>query len=664
MSRAAALTAIARVIEEGGDVDVAYAFLTRIDPLLRRGARRRVRDAYVDALLSTQFKKGDEATRHVMRIAYLIVAGAPPEPPVTDDPSAITAAFEAARARRPPRAPSRIWWVTAVVSLLLTLSAAAGGVAIYRAFGPIRVRDASDRAAPPPRGAFATGGRLSPGNPAVTRAFAEELPDYLIRLDRIAKAREASAPAADLAKAEAALDEARRRVLDPEVQRGLGAGAAARLEQLLTAAREASLGLPGQPAAASSERLMEATGAFDDELAAAGLGYFVDGDVITDTRNGQRLVILYSFTVESVSLFTSSGVPVRALDLRRLDHLNWTHTLLGFTRPHLREALVLLDQVDEQLVTYVLPGLGAGEGIELFDEDEDGDAAAQRASSTVTGAPPSRAPARVAVEKRAGELVRSEYGATPGLDTGMAEKMGRLLSRRQALVLGWQKALAARRIVLQAPTRLRLDSDYVSSLDGMVPRAELAELVAIDDELGDAAFLNAYARLRDVLVDSVERHEVQHRLDYGRPSGLPMPRALETYVGPAPPHGGEAFRFPAQARAELSAYLAELSRDERTTRVNLTMIARFLFRQRSQGIAECYAALVIFEGLAAELSLPAETPFVRAGQIKRDAVADLYLALTALPPGDLRAAAGRLWEKLFAAKLPELRLVTSPSAGP
>lgn len=657
MSRAAALTAIARVIEEGGDIDVAYAFLTRVDPLLRRGARRRVRDAYVDALLSTQLKKGDEATRHVMRIAYLIVAGAPPEPSVTDDPSSITASFEAARARRPPRAPSRVWWATALLSLLLALSVTAGGVALYRAFGPIRMRDASDRAAPPPRGAFATGGRLSPGNPAVTRAFAEELPDYLVRLDRMAKARESSAPAAELAKAEAALDEARRRVLDPEVQRGLGAGAAARLEQLLTAAREASLGLPGQPAAASSERLMEATGVFDDELAAAGLGYFVDGDVITDTRNGQRLVILYSFTVESVSLFTSAGVPVRALDLRRLDHLNWSHTLLGFTRPHLREALVLLDQVDEQLVTYILPGLGAGAGIELFDEDEEGEAGAQRASSPA-------APARAAVEKRAGELVRSDYGATPDLDTGMAEKMGRLLSRRQALVLGWQKVLAARRIVLQAPTRLRLDGDYVSSLDGMVPRAELAELVAIDDELGDAAFLNAYARLRDVLVDSVERHEVQHRLDYGRASGLPMPRVLETYVGPAPPHGGEAFRFPAQARAELSAYLAELSRDERTTRVNLTMIARYLFRERSQGIAECYAALVIFEGLAAELSLPAETPFVRAGQIKRDAVADLYLALTALPPGDLRAAAGRLWEKLFASKLPEIHLVTSPSAGP
>lgn len=650
-SRAAALTAITSVIDEGGDVDDAYAALQRVDPLLRRGARRRVRDAYVDALLTTQRKKGDDAARHVMRIAYLLAVGAPPAPEIVDDPDAITAAFTAACARHKPAASARLWWPTAILSLLLALAAATGGVALYRAFAPLHLHDASDRAAPPPRGAFATGGRLSPGSPAVTGIFAEGLPEYLIRLDRLAKARQAGAPPAELAAAEAALAEAGQRVLDPEVRSGLGESVSARLEQLLAAARDASLGRRGQPTEAASAGLMAATGAFDDELAAAGLGYFVDGDVITDSRNGQRLVILYSFTVESVSLFASGSTTVRALDLRRLDRLNWAHALLGFTRPHLREALVLLDQVDEQLVTYILPGLGEGAGIELFDDDEGDDGAAT---------PPP--PARAAVEQRAGELVRSEYGATPGLDAGRAEKLGGLLARRQALALGWQKALAARRIILQMPAKLRLEGDYEGSLEGMVPRAELAELSAIDESLGDAGLLDAYAKLRDVLVDSVERHEVQHRLDFTLAEGLPMPRALETYVGPAPPQGGEAFRFAAQARAELSAYLAELSRDPRTTRVNLTMIARFLFKRRLAGIAESYAALVIFEGLAAELAIPAQRPFVQGRRIQRDAVADVYLALTALPSADLRAAAARLWEKLFHARLPELHLAIPPSA--
>ena len=659
-SRAAALTAIARVIDEGGDIDATYAALRRVDPLLRRGARRRVRDAYVDALLATSFKKGDDASHHVLRIAYLLIAGTPPAPEITDDPAAVTDAFAAARARHKP-VSSRFGWPTALLALLLALAAVASGVVLYRTYGrALPAPDASLREAPPPHGAFATGGRLSPGNPAVTRTFAEDLPEFLIRLDRLAKARQASAPAAELQGAEVALDAASQRVLDPDARRGIGDRAAAQLERLLAAARAASLGQAGQPgqgqpgqgqpgpsADAANEALMEATGAFDDELAAAGLGYFVDGDVITDRRTGQRLVILYSFTVESVSLFSSGSATVRALDLRRLDRLNWSHALLGFTRPHLREALVLLDQVDAQLVTYILPGLGPGEGIELFDDQEDGE-------------PEEPAPAaRAAVEKRAGELVRLEYGATSGLDAARAEKMGRLLARRQTLALGWQKSLAARRIVLQLPSRLRLGPDYESSLEGMVPRAELAELVAIDEELGEPAFLTTYAKLRDALVDSVERHEVQHRLDFSRQGGLPMPSALKAYVGPAPPQGGEAFRFAQLARAELSAYLAELSRDPRTTRVNLTMIARFLFKRSLSGTAESYAALVIFEGLGAELSLPAETPFVQSGQIKRDAVASLYLALSALPPADLRAAAARLWEKLFDTKLPELHLATS-----
>jgi hypothetical protein len=649
MFRAAVLSAIARGVDEGGDVDTAHAALAQVDPLLRRRAGRLIRDAYVDALRSTRIKKGHDATCHVLRIAYLRVAGAPPRPEATDDPDAIAAAFEAARAKH-PRAVPRFWWATAILCLTIALASVAFGLVLYRAFGPPRSRDASARAAPPPRGAFATGGKLSPGHPSITRALAETLPEYLVELDHLTKARHGGAPPAEIQEREAAIAEARQRVLVPEVRSSLGAGAAARLEELLTAAREASAGRPGLAAEAASARLLEATAAFDDELAAVGLGYFIDGDVLTDIRTGQRLVILYSFTVESIGLFASGGVTIRALDLRRLDHLNWTHTLLGFTRPHMREALVLLDQVDEQLVTYILPGLGRGAGIELFDDDGETPAAER---------PP---PARAAVEQRGGELARAEYGATPGLDAARAEKMGRLLSRRRALVEGWQKALLPQQITLQMPAKLRLEGDYERSLRGMVPKAELAELSAIDDEIGEPAFLNAYALLRDVLVDSVERHEVQHRLDFAREGGLPMPNALEAYIGPAERRTGEEERFAAQARTELSAYLAELSRDLSTTRVNLTLIARFLFKRQLQGTAECYAAVVIFEGLAAELSLPVKGPVVQDGHIDRGLMADLYLTLTALPPADLRAAAARLWEKLFQGRLPELHPVTAPGA--
>ncbi len=629
MSRTAALAAIAGAVAVGGDIDAANAELARHDPLRRRGARRLVRDAYVDALISTRIKKGDEANRHVMRLAYLILAGAPPDAAIVDDPEAIAAIYAQASAGRSARI-SRFWWATALLVTALAAALSGAGITAYRLVSPRRF-DAGERASPPPRG-----GTPSILSPILSHALGEDLPAYLIALDQWSRARRDGALAPRLAPLSASVDAARERLLAPEVRAALGDGAAARFEELLVAAREAGQPSAGEGARSASEPLLSATGAFDDALAALGLGYFVDGDVITDLRTGHRLVIIYAFTVESVSVFTSNGATVRALDLRRLDHLNWSQSLLGFTRPHLREALVLLDQVDEQLCTYVLPGLGEAARIALFDPDD----------ASVSPE------ARAAVEIRAGELTRSEYFSAPGLDIRRAGRLGVLLTRRREIFEGFEKRVAARGLVLALPNKLRLDKDYEAALAGTVPQRELDDLRTLDEEIGETPLLETYARLRDVLVDSVERHEAQHRLDYARPEPLPMPKPLEALVGPA--GEGESHRFALQTRAELSAYLAELSRDERTTRVNLTMIARFLFKKQMQGMAECYSAVVLFEGLADELGIPRTGGLVRGGNIARPRAAEIYLALTALPKETLRAAAGRLWAKLFEGPLPEL----------
>lgn len=268
---------------------------------------------------------------------------------------------------------------------------------------------------------------------------------------------------------------------------------------------------------------------------------------------------------------------------------------------------------------------------------------------------------RAAVEARAGDLARQDYGALPGLDAAAAAEMGRLLSRRRGVVDGIERALAARQIALQRPAKLRLEPSLTEELRGLAPASAIDDLRAIDAALAVPAVLAAYATVRDALVDSVERHEVQHRLDYGREGGLPMPPALAAYVGPAGEGESEAFRFAAQARAELSAYLAELARDTRSTRSNLTMIARFLFNPRLQGIAECYAALVIVDGLATELAIPKRGPLVRGGHVDRVVVSELYLALTARPPDELRAAAARRWRALFSADLPTIDAARPPS---
>src|SRR5262249_24853663 len=155
----------------------------------------------------------------------------PPAAEIVNDVDAVAAAYAAALAAH--KAPSRVWWPTAILAVLLSLAAAASAFVLYRTFGPIRVRDASLRTAPPPRRALVTTGKLSPGSPALSRAFSEALPEFLIQLDRLSRARLAGAKGGEIEKGEAALDEARRRVLGPDVRGSLGEGAAARLEQLL-----------------------------------------------------------------------------------------------------------------------------------------------------------------------------------------------------------------------------------------------------------------------------------------------------------------------------------------------------------------------------------------------------------------------------------------------
>jgi hypothetical protein len=634
----AVLAALAGAVEQDGDVELSLAALRRVDPLLRDQARRRLRDAHADALLATRVKQDPEGARHALRLTYLLVAGELPPRASRDDVAAIGAAFAAAHAARPP-ARGGFWWPTALV--VLGMVAAVGVVATVatsrlRASAAVAALSAtaSERPAPPVRGAFAEGGvpAKSPGDDALARALGTDAPDFLVALDHRADARRAGTPG-PLAQAETAMREARARALSTEVREALGPGAAAALDALLSAAEVASVGGAGGTTATETS-LAAAAATLDDELAAQGLGYFIDADVITDTDTGHRLVLVYAFRVARVSVFSAGRATVRALALRRLDKLNWSHTLLGFTRPTLRYAAVLLDQLDDQILTMIAPGLAPGASVPLFEPDS----------------PPA---VRSAVEARAGELVRAEYGALPGLDTAAAVKLGKLLDRRRALFARWEKIAAAQGMTLVVPAKLPLPDGFRESVKGLVPAEDLTELAAITGALEDRTRADAFEALRDALTSSVERHEVQHRLDALGPQPPPMPPALEARVGPLVDHGKER-RGAATARAELSAYLAELARDARTPRVGLTLIARFLFDRRMHGAPECYAALTILEGLAAELGVRVEAPLLSRGAIDQHAVAAVWTGLVALPPERLREAARKLWESLFATPLPDL----------
>jgi hypothetical protein len=638
----AVLAAVAAAVDRGGDLDRALAELRRVDPLLRGAARRRLRAAHADALLSTPIKQGPEAGCHALRLTYLLIARAIPSRAARGDVAAIEAAFTSARASRRP-ARQAPWWPSGIAAITVLAAGAAGVAAAAHPSSPpapLQSSAASPSAppVPPMRGAFAEGGAPArlPGDAAVARALATDLPDYLTALDRRSEARQGGHPEGDAGgDPEAEMRAAKARALSPEVRDALGPAGAQALEALFSAASAAA----EANAPSRGPGLAEAVAAFDDALAASGLGYFLDGDVITEAEDGRRLVLVYSFRVARVGLYASGTTTVRALRLRRLDHLNWSPTLLGFTRPTLRVAAVLLDQLDEQVVARVAPGLADGASVPLFDPD---------------------APAeeRAAVEARAGELLREEYGALPGLDRIAAVKLGKLLGKRGALVTRWEKLASARGLVLRAPTGLRLPEGFAKSIERLVPRDDLEDLALIQAALDDQTREDAFLALRDALASSVERHEVQHRLDAAGLEPPPMPAALEALVGPLGRPGDEG-HLAAAARDELSAYLAELSRDPRTPRVGLALLSRFLFDRRLHGTPESYAALTILEGLGKELG-KAPRPLLHDGAVDRRAASALWLDLVAGPPQRLRDAAATLWASLFSKPLPDLHPLAPP----
>ncbi len=581
---------------DAGDGGLAAELGVRGDPLLRARARRRLHRVVSVARARTAV--ADEV--HVVRVAYLIAAGAAPE--AADDPAAVAEAY--ARARRDaPRRP-RLWWLTA--SLVVV---AVGAFGLARGWWPPR------RAS---RTSAASSARVSDRGATAAAAFrplASALTDYLVVLDAWARARRAG-DSTGTARAEQLLPGARAAAM--RTAAGLG-GATGRFDELLTAARDAAAAAPWAMDDAAT-KLYAAVAAVDDEAPAYGV-YF-DGDVIGG-RSGHQ-VMVWTYAVEHVARYAAGATEIRAIRVRRLDSLNGVPDLAGLTRPHLREAIVLLDELERLTTNGLLPALADGAPLPMVEQAAGG-----------------RFAERPAVEARAGEIVRAELGAALGADRGVAAKLGATLARRREVFERLRAALAPRGIALALPSGLRLPEQARAELEAILPPADVIEIDAIEAELGGDATAKGFAAAVAAMVETVERHEVQHRLDH-EAGGLRSVAELAHL-------GGDD-----RARSELSAYLAEMHRDPRTPKLGLTLIARFVFDSQRWGASESFAAVVLLEGLGRELGAGASHLVAKAGEIDRAAAARLYLVLTDAPPERLRDAAGRLWAKLFGAPLAEL----------
>jgi hypothetical protein len=398
---------------------------------------------------------------------------------------------------------------------------------------------------------------------------------------------------------------------------GLGP-ATGRFDELLTAARDAAGAAPWALEDAAA-KLHAAVAALDDEAPAYGV-YF-DGDVITAPTGPQ--VMVWTYAVEHVTRYTGGSTEVRAIRVRRLDNLNATPDLAGLTRPTLREALVLLEQLEGLTANVLLPALADGASLSLVEQPAGG-----------------RFAERPAVEARGGEIIRVELGPALGVDRAVATKLGETLARRRVAFERLSQSLRPRGIALSPPSGLLIPTEGRAELARLVAPLDLVEIDAIETELAGEATAKGFAAVMAAMMETVERHEVQHRLDH-EAGGLRPVAALAAL-------GGDD-----RARSELSAYLAEMHRDARTPRVGLTMLVRSVFDSHRWGSSETLAALVLLDGLARELGIPVK-PLVAKGEVDRAAAASLYLALTDAAPERLRDAAGRLWAKLFGSPLATL----------
>ncbi len=550
-----------------------------------------------------------------LRLAYLVEAGVSPAAlPATS--AEITARFDDARRHEKPGRP--FWWPTTIVTLAVGALAALVVFSLWRASRPGHAELAAGARAVAP-GAPRVGAVLEP-------RFAPHLPRLWIALD----AWGANARPTDRATDSAPVADAANQAIQAAHSLGLPPATAARLETLVALA-EAVPNSGDDPAPTTA--FMAGVAALDDDLAADGLAYFLDADVLEILATKRRRVLVYAFRVESIHEFRTPSGPVRALAVHRLDKLNAGEALLGLTRPSLRDAMILVDEVDQDLANRILPALAPEGRLTLTDPDE-------------------RGQWRDDVETHAAAAIREELlAAAPKKDE--ARRVGDLLARRKALFDKWQALAAEKSMFLREPG-LIID-DPGAALAGLASPEELRELDSINGELD--TLHDTVTRLRDVTIASVARHEVHHRLEFDQPDRK-APEEVVRLAGPA--HLPDGNIGPGlSARDELSAYLSQLARYPALPKTLLTLLARHaLYSGAPQ--PEAVAAVVVLEGLARQLAMPPAI-LVTSRQIDRPRAAQVYLALLAVPSDQLRAAAGRLWAELFGAPLPALEEVTLPA---
>jgi len=569
---------------EAGSVLAAEQALSGLDPLLELLALKRLDRVIAEAARTTQLD--DEA--HRLRIAAIMLDRRVPEAEYDDD-DAISEEYSRLAAPAPPlRGP---WLVGgATLGVVLGVAATIAIVVLTRPFDPSKT----------PAG----------------RVLSRTLGDFIVVADR--------RPPSDTA-----LARLRDAASDDRAKRALGKGTADAMGHLLDTTRALAEASPSD-AKQKTDAFFAATASLDQSLDAAKLPYFVDADLLP--RPGNPAPLLFSFYVERDKRVAAAGQQIRVVYLWRLDTLNVRQNYLGYTRARTPAALVLLDQIENELVRLALPAIPPGEPAELFDENT-------RLSH----------PGQIkAIEARAGKVLRRYYASMPPELRADAQRVGVLLAKRRTLVEKWQGTLRSQGLEFRVPDRLIPRAKYSKELELRIPRDQLREWDEIHESLLQPETLHAFERLRDRYAASVERHEVQHRVDYAR--GLvPVPPLIVSMLHVDNPLDAKPGSLAARARDELSAYLTELSEHQDSPLLALVLLSRFVLDRDLPSGPYFYAALAAFEGIGQELGLDVDAMLGRGADRQR--FARLLFAVLKNTPARIQKAARGAWNQQFGAKL-------------
>ena len=494
--------------------------------------------------------------------------------------------------------------------------------------------------------AYTTGGRPDPSTAEVRAFFEHELPGFMIAMARgedgqesarrvLASARSAQLPDAVVGALQgytgayvAALGSDEARPSAPSAAERAEAGA-----PVLAGSPDAagSPDTPDTPGSTQAAAVQAASAALNRSLASAQLGYYVDSQVTRHREHGLR-VYLETFEVNQVAHYRLGPHVERALTIKRLDHSNIALSTLGFTRPEATEGLVQIDRIEEHLLAHVLPAL-----------QPDGVFRYAPASAT-------RTPAMTQLEELASASIRGELLALVPAEAGMA--LAGAIHTRRALFERWQEAARRQDAVFRLPTTYEIDMEslepYRWQLEGF------SELRRVHRVLGEDATVHAYITLRDALVRSVTRHELQHRYDYREGIFDQVPAGLAEALLHQP--AGEPLEGVSRATvAELSAYCAAVAEGGDVTKTELTLLSRHLLGVGMGRPAEARAAFFLLEQLDALLfpdgPIIGRRPIHSATRVQR---------ILGRDAAEIRAGARQLWERWFGRPLPRWE----PSATP